>query len=266
MASLAAISDRVVFDNPSFFIKTKLFIIEVLIKEFLSICEYVYYSIKYYFNSHPYGLDRPLPAGASKIVILIHGQGSNPSCFLPLVKRMHVAGINHIFTFRYSEKEEIGKLPRLLESRIREIAQNQPLEVALIGHSLGGSIAFRLAYQDGQGELQKQGICISQVISIAGRLRFIPNPWSWYCPGLAKELEFATGDYARNKDQVDLFTISGSQDVMVPKESVHVGKNQFEAERCRHLGTIFASEVHDKVAEVVQNWSNADKKQRFKCA
>ena len=247
--------------NPSWFTKTKLFTIEILVKEFFAICKYVYYSIRYFCDPHQYNLDRPTPLQkqSAKIILLVHGQGAAPATFLPLAQKLQAVGLA-VYTVKYESTEDNPLPTAVLIERIKELAKEHPFEeVELIGHSLGGSMAARLAFMENQGGLNDLGIKISKVISIAGRLLFIPDAWSWYCPKLEGELKILMQDYARNNEQAELFTISGVKDALIPTRSVHIGlqKNQqYMAPNRRHFETVFATEVHTQVLMQTLRWGS----------
>lgn len=96
----------------------------------------------------PFGVKpRPVAAagpGRTRPVVLIHGYGSNRSCFLPLEVYLRAIGFDRVFPFTYKTPADIGDLTRALGAFIQDVkasCRSGRQTVDLIAYSLGGLIA-----------------------------------------------------------------------------------------------------------------------------
>ena len=88
------------------------------------------------------------------------------------------------------------------------------------------------------------------MISIAGRLKYIPNKFSWFCEGVKPEIEETLNAISQNPNKVPLYSIWGDSDAIVPKQSVHIqgeASKEYTVKGWGHGGVVFAPDTHDKV-------------------
>jgi len=257
-------------ENISLWVKTQRiwdFTLEVLYKEMGAVLTHAYQFLYSLVNSNPHGLnpEKIHLTGSSnkraKIVILLHGMKSGPYAFFPLASVLHQSGVRNVFTARLKQTTDNLVPSQAIATKILEIAEKsfdqgaKEVEVALIGHSLGALAASKYIWRHGH---EVSNVTVNMMVSIAGRLRFIENRFHWFCKDLEMEIDLTFKEIQRDPDKVQLYTLSGSDDGIVPSESVHIhddDSRQFVSEGVGHLGVIFSKEGLIKIAEWTHLWT-----------
>ncbi len=189
-----------------------------------------------------------------RVILLLHGQGGGAFCFRPLVKRLHQAGHDHVFTIGFKPSLTNPAPTEPLLDKLQELNDYytkigyEKVNFVLIGHSLGAIIAANAVWH--------HNFNIEMCVSIAGRLRYVDNHFAWFCSDVRSVIEKTYDAIASNPGKTALFTIRGERDNLVPKESVHIQGNparQYTQKGYGHGGIIYARGVHNKIIE----WLNS---------
>jgi len=237
---------------------------ECVYRDFSCVLKCAWHRIVYMMEPHKYRLNRDkierVQEGSkkvAKIVLLAHGVGGYPSNFLSLAKTLYEAGIENVYTVDLNCVEDEIIPIKSLAARIQEVAQKyldsgyEDVEVSIVGHSLGAITAAAYAYREVE---HMDHVSISKVISLAGRLWYVRNPFFWFCEGLIPEIQKTYEKIKAHhwKSDLALYTIWGDRDGVVPKQSVHIQDDEtkeYTVEGRGHLGVLFASDAQKKIAE-----------------
>jgi pimeloyl-ACP methyl ester carboxylesterase len=239
---------------------------QFVIKEYHSFIRHVWYRLSFWNKSYRELKKEPHPffvghskEKTAKVVILIHAMKAHPSSFIPLVDELKKQGIHNIWAIHHKSYKDnpipVDQLNAVIE-KIKEIYKKKgysKLQIALVGHSLGAIIASKYTFK----EMGSASHPISLVISLAGRLRFIPNSFLWFYENLKDEIQDIHKAYKTNGNNVQLCTIWGDQDEIVPMESAHIHdihQNRLTVEGWGHEGIIFAPEAKIQVAQWTKEW------------
>lgn len=236
------------------------FAYECIFKEFSSCLASLMYRVIFCISPHRYDLNpETIPTvetakRTAKVVMLLHGASASPSYFLPLARKFQESGIKNVFTvnFNPSEKDPVPTLD--LSNRIKEVADKylkngyENVEYTLVGHSLGAIVAAKYIWRGKEIE----NTHISRMVSIAGRLKYVANKFSWFCKDIKDEIKATFKAIDEDPNKVPLYTIWGQDDEIVPKESAH-----FQAQQDRectvnhtgHLGIVFSPETHNQIVD-----------------
>ncbi len=121
-----------------------------------------------------------------------------------------------------------------------------------IHHSLGGVSAVKLACEDCQ-------LPISKIVAVARRIHYFKNPFDWYCENMKPELEENFPKWEKKLNQVEVVTIRGDRDGLVPVESAHFQNDpdkEYTVSRVGHLGIMYSDAALEIVAQEIGNWLN----------
>ena len=141
-----------------------------------------------------------------------------------------------------------------MSERLDEIAKKylskgyRDVEYAFVGYSLGALVGSKWIWR---GSRESSGYSASMMISVSGRLKYLPNRFSWFCEEVKPEIQKTFKKISENPEKALLYTIWGDRDGLVPEKSVHI---QGDAEReltvkgWGHGGILFSSEVQEKIA------------------
>jgi len=159
-----------------------------------------------------------------------------------------------VFTFNHDDQEVEEKLVE----KIREIrdlyreAGGHEVEIYLVGHSLGAIAAAEYAFSP---EKWVEGTSVEKVISIAGRLKNLSDPEETpfypYAYATLQDIAPLYEKIEKNRGLVELYTIAGENDWLVPEESVLVGDKGRKAviSDKGHLLVVCAHETRNQVIE-----------------
>lgn len=226
----------------------------------------------------------------AKVILLIHGQGNCPFCMLPLAKKINEFNPDYnVFIVNHKATADNPVPVEQLADTILEITKKClkkgiKADFTLIGHSLGGAIAAKYSLStDSEGrpflQLQEDGMSIedllwikknvriSTVISVAGRIRYYPNKFWWFCEDIRLEIDKIYQEYQKIKDscKIDIYTIRGALDELIPSGSVHfqdcllseVDSNGIKKERTipeyGHGGIVYSKAAHKWICEILSN-------------
>ncbi len=244
---------------------------EIAIKEGLWLFYTCWQYLKYYLSPfHLHNLNRTISnvktaktkiektIKVAKVIILIPGQGASPAYYLPLAKNLKNAGIQNVYTVKRSNVISTEYLKKTIED-IHKMCLEQgykKVDIALIGHSLGAMIGAKYIWSTLNNEKPKN-VKVSLMFSVAGRLKYIKNKFWWFCEEQRSEIEETYRAFRRYPRKVDLVTINGKNDNIVPKESVHIersSKNQHEIEGHGHFSSVYADETHKIIIDGLKIW------------
>lgn len=239
-------------------------IYELIFKEFGSCLFYVWYIVVFWVNPHKYDLD-PIefkPANAqnqtAKVVLFIHGAHGHPSASLPLAKKLQDEGIDNVYTVSHSETDEAPVPTETLSAKIDEISLKyfksgyENVEFFLVGFSLGAIIGSKFIWRELKQEDHRK---ISMMISIGGRLKYVENKFSPFYEELKPEIEKTYEKMANDSNKVELYTIWGDNDELIPEESAHIlgNKNkQFTVAGWGHTGLLLAPDTHKQITRWIK--------------
>lgn len=239
------------------------FVCECIIKECGSCVRHLWYRLLFWIDPHqhrlnPTSLQRS--DGIAKVLLLIHGAGAHPSSFLPLAQRLSEVGIGNLFTLAL-HPTKVNPVPiETVAARVQEIFQKyvqhgyRRVEFGIIGHSLGALVGSKYIWR---GRTRGEETHLSLLISIAGRLNYIPNRFSWFCEAERSDIEETFEVMCSDPNRVSLYTIWGDQDEIVPKQSAHIQRErrrELTVKGWGHGGVIFAPETLNQVTAWVANW------------
>ncbi|HEY4831753.1 MAG TPA: hypothetical protein VIH61_04245 [Waddliaceae bacterium] len=193
----------------------------------------------------------------AKVFMLLHGASASPSYFLPLASKLQESGIGNVFTASYNPSAN-DPVPIIdLSNRIKEITERylkngyENVEYTLVGHSLGAIIATKYIWRGKEIE----NTCVSKMISIAGRLKYITNKFAWFCKDIKDEIEMTFKAIVEDPNKVSLYTIWGAEDKIVPQESAHfqnLQDREYTVNGTGHLGVVLSLETHNQIAAWLQ--------------
>ncbi|MGA8164792.1 MAG: alpha/beta hydrolase [Waddliaceae bacterium] len=230
----------------------------------------LYASIKNYlaytYNPHRYGLDSLEPMidtvnKVAKVVLLLHGAGGGPYTFLDWAKEYERVGITNVYTVDLQQTDDDPVPLHQITEKIRSIASQcfsagaEVVDLSLQGHSLGALVASKYVWR---AEPFDDRVSVSMFISIGGRLHYDDCQFSWFCEGVRPEIEQTYDEYVKNPLKVDLYTVWGAMDGIVPKESVHIQgfpDRELSVEDCGHLGIMYARQAIDQAAQWTKQWT-----------
>lgn len=196
----------------------------------------------------------------AKVVLLMHGAGAHQSSFVPMAKKFSEAKIENIYTVTLQQSDEDPIPTASLATRIQKITENylqhgyKDVEFAFVGHSLGALVGSKYVWREVH---QVDSSKISMMISIAGRLEYVKNKFSWFCEDVKPEIDETFEEFKKDRDKVLLYTIRGDKDAIVPERSVHIQgepSREYTVEGWGHGGIVFAPDTHEKVVFWTQEW------------
>jgi pimeloyl-ACP methyl ester carboxylesterase len=267
MISSAANVPLIADQMPSKTKRVGLILWECVIKELGSCFRFAWNLFRYKINPCIYGLNPTMVDNASKlhqkakIVLLLHGAGSHPACFIPLAKKLANANIKNVYTVSLNQTDEdpvpINDLATKVDD-LRGIYLDKgysEVNFVIVGHSLGALVGSKYIWR-GVHELKNV-----QLISVAGRLNYIHNRFFWFCKDVKPEIEETYEAICENPNKASLFTIWGDKDAIVPKQSAHIqGENsrEFTVKNWGHAGIIYAPETHDIIVSLCKKSNGPD--------
>lgn len=227
---------------------------EVGLKEPRALLNMMVNYVEYTFDPHIYGIDpeEPRVEPITKVTILLHSVGSGPYAFLNLAKRYQEEGIENLYTVKLNQTRESPVPIEPLIEKINVISKKafsagaRKVEVSLVGYSLGAIVSAKYIWL--QQALPKN-VEVVAMISFAGRLFYKENRFSWFSQDVKPTIEKIHQTYLLEPDKVNLYTIWGSKDGIVPEGSVHFQQEpekEFTVVGFGHLGVIFSDEAIDK--------------------
>lgn len=238
------------------------FVSECIFKEFGSCLRHVWYRTVFWIDPHKHDINPTTIKTAdktdqiAKVVLLLHGAGAHQSSFVPLAKEFSKAKIRNIYTVTLNQSDKDPVPTKDLDKRIKEITQSyvkrgyKNVDFSLVGHSLGALVASKYIWRVGNPQ-------VSMMVSIAGRLKYVPNKFSWFCEDVKPEITKTFEAFSRSPDKVGLYTIWGDQDGIVPRKSVHIQGNSSREHTVKgwgHGGVVFAPGTHKKVVSLTKEW------------
>jgi len=242
------------------------FVYECVIKEFGSGLRHVFYRSVFWINPHKYGLNPTTINQAiktnqtAKVVLLLHGVGGHPSCFIPMAKKLAESNLTAMYTVSLNPTDENPIPIESLTHRVNALAINYlnsgyaDVEFALVGHSLGALVSAKYVWRG--PDLPTRSL-ISTIISLAGRLKYVHNTFFWFCEDVKPEIERTYECILKSPDKATLYTIRGDCDAIVPRQSVHIQdkpNRECTVHGWGHSGIVFAPETHKQVRIWIQRW------------
>lgn len=227
-------------------------IYEIFIKDIsfviTSALNYLYYK----WNPNIYDLNPEIPtleleSNRARIVLMLPGDGGGPFCFLNIAQSLRGAGIKNVYSIGLTSTESNPLPTHEIEDKITLIKEQcmamgaQGIDVTLIGHSSGAICAAKYIWSR---ELDPN-VDISSFINIAGRIKYLDNPFHFFCNDIRDEIHHIYERIELFPNQTHLVTIRGSRDGIVPAGSVHVpeANSSHTVEGYAHGGTLIASET-----------------------
>lgn len=236
-------------------------IVEVIFKELGSVFTSIINRIRYYFNPNKYNLNPKniiCSNQSAKVIILLHGQGGGPYCLFPMAKELEKQKIPNVFTVQLETTGSDLVPLKQLDDKIDQIKKQclekgiDKLEFALIGHSLGALVASKKIWRGNSTDTK-----IAMMIALGGRLRYEPNsPFSWLCDE-KDEVNKTYNAFKKEPHLVDLYTIRGKKDNIVPNTSAHIQNNpekEVTIPGYAHGGIIHSPKAISKVVLWTQKW------------
>lgn len=238
-----------------------------IINEFTSsVVRHTYYRAYYTLYPHAGNLDPEYPPSlvaenqTAKIILFLHGTGGHPASFIPIAEALTENGIENLYSaFLYPSEEDPVSTSSIIE-RIRELNAiystqgYSNIEYALIGHSLGAIASAKLAFATPSIDESQ----ISMIISLAGRLKYVPGyDFDWFCEAEKPTIEETFSAFMNSPQHSQLYTIIGSLDEIVPLESAHMSgnpENELTVEGWGHGGILFAPEAIDSIVKWTKDW------------
>jgi pimeloyl-ACP methyl ester carboxylesterase len=242
------------------------FVYECILKEFGSCLRHVWYRMVFWIDPHKHGLNPVKIKNAqqinqtAKIVLLLHGAGAHQSSFVPMAKKLSEAKIENIFTVSLQQSNKDPIPVATLAIRINELSLKYlqqgygNVDFALVGHSLGALAASKYIWREVHPITPWK---ISAMISIAGRLKYVQNKFSWFCEDVKPEIERTYNAISQSPNKVRLYSIWGDGDAIVPKQSAHIqgeSSREYTVKGWGHGGIVFAPDTHQKVVSWIQEW------------
>lgn len=170
---------------------------------------------------------------AKKPILLLHGNYANPATFLPLIRSLQAAELGPIFTVSLYDDEITEADHEIIAQKIGEIRALYTthgvldVKVDIIGHSRGGSLAFKT--------LQKHQEVIDAVVRIG-----------W----ISTQSEL---DSLSHQQKVKLYEITAKKDLILPDPSIHpFHTHRFESSY-GHLGAIYDINAHQRIVSWLRN-------------
>lgn len=241
---------------------------ECIFKEFGSCLRHLWYRLVYEINPHIFNLNPVKVKGVqtahqkAKIVLLLHGSGAHPSSFIPLARKLTNARIANIYTVSLNPSHKDPVPTTDLAKRIAELANKYMskgyigVDFALVGHSLGALSGAKYIWRESNQEIPSP---ISLMISISGRIKYLPNKFSWFSEDVRPEIEDTFKAIAKKPERATICTIWGSGDAIVPEHSAHFQedkKREYTVRGWGHGGIVFASATHQKAKFWLSEWRN----------
>lgn len=194
-----------------------------------------------------------------KVVIMLHGSGGGPYMFLPLIQKLRENPDIQLITVKLEPSEEnlipVNNLQEKIDEVLNGICKKaRHVEIALIGHSLGAHTSAKYIWRD----LNKDPrVNVSLFISIAGRLKDAPNDFEWFYEAIKPEMEM-TWQAIQKGPRPTTYTIYGTDDDLVPQESVHIfgdPSRELTVPGYGHMGILYSPEVIDHIALWINQWA-----------
>ncbi len=238
-----------------------MFVKEIFIKDFFAVARCIPYNCMYLIKSNWYGTNPKkitVKNDAANIIMLIPGGNGKPFTFYPLAKKLKGKNISNVFTLKYEQTDEEPIPTAQLDEKIQSISKKclksgaKNVNVLTVGHCLGGVSAVKLACEDGQ-------LPISKIVAIASRIRYFKNPFDWYCKNMKPKLEENFPKWEKTLNRVEVVTIRGDRDGLVPVESAHFQNDpgkEHTVSRVGHLGIMYSDAALEIVVEEIENWLN----------
>ncbi len=238
-------------------------IYEIFIKDIsfviFSVINYFYYK----WNPHIYGLNPKIPtleSNRASIVLLLPGDGGGPHCFLNIAQNLQEAGINNVYSFALTKTEKNSVPTQEIKDIITHIKEQcmamgaEGIDVTLIGHSSGAISAAKYIWSR---DLDPS-VAIRSFINIAGRLKYLDNPFYFFCEDIIPEIQQTYERMELFPNQTHLITIRGSNDGIVPAGSVHVPETNspHTIEGYAHGGVLIAAETQSIIIDQLSNKFN----------
>lgn len=223
--------------------------------------------LAYSLDPHAYDLNPDVPfvdpdTKNAHIVIFLPSMLGGSYNFLDWIKVYHNAGIKNIYAV---ESIQCDLYPVPLEPLLEAIhkiskqcfeQEAQNVYFSLQGHSFGALVSSKMIWR---GKVADGRIHLNMLVSIGGRLRYIPNDFSWFCEDVRPDIEETYQAFLADPLKAQLTTIWGERDQLVPEFSAHISadpKNQLSVPGFGHLGIIYSTEVISKGLENTLNWYN----------
>ena len=234
---------------------------EVGVKEFYSVILFVKNFILSFFKRYFIKNDNA-PKKIEKntrVIIFIHGLGGGSFCFVPFAKLLKTAGIENVYAIDYRRSSQDEIPANLLNDLIKKIAKNsfdsgaKQLDVALVGHSLGGAIGYKYIW----GDFKNKNVKVSMLISLAGLLKYKANKFSWLTSFFEKELSSIYERFKKSPNKALLYTIRGDNDELIHKDSAHIqndNNKEFTIENIAHGGIANSKITQDLVTKLIKKW------------
>jgi hypothetical protein len=141
--------------------------------------------------------------------------GGGPFCYFPMAEKFQRRGIRNVFTIssHQSSHEPVPVLP--LIDKINQVAKlcfdsgAEKIEFALIGHSLGAIEASKYIWLH---EPNTSHVRVSMMISVAGRLKYIPNKFNWFCQDVKPDINKTYKQIQKHPSKVLFYSVPGEKE------------------------------------------------------
>lgn len=202
----------------------------------------------------------------ANVTILIPGQGAHPSCYYSLIKSLKSADVDKVHAIscvaNRSNKDQVPSidLHNQLETITSDYIKSGYKEVrfTLVGHSLGGMIAAKYIWSEFAEKLKDNNGSIVRMITLASRLHYLttePNKLLPFAKPMKEDIEAIYKKYQQNPEIVDIFTISGAKDKLVPQESVHFHHDPSKMiiiKNAGHNSLLFSQDAHQSIINILR--------------
>lgn len=189
----------------------------------------------HYFNSNPSSLTEE--QAQKPATLLLHAYKSNQGEWIPFLSAVdeynNSASENSktgpLFTLNFRDEGELQDLIQKINEikNIYQIAGASKVELYLVGHSLGGTLAATYAFDP---SLSQEDVLIKKVVTVASRLKNIEPPIQTpYYPSsyqFLHEIDQLWNNIELNRGMTELYTIAAENDWLITQESALVGDNE----------------------------------------
>lgn len=232
--------------------------------EVFAICTAILTSICAFRNDNSKSLKTITQGKPQKATILVHGFLHNRSAWIYLRSQLESKPeVGTLFTLNlgspFRSIENYAEVLRKQVDEIKQMAPNEPLEINLVGHSMGGLVSVYYAVENLEKNLQN-GIQVVKIVTLASPLQGTSTAYlaSWCCPCVKEMLPGSR--FLRNlqrnirKLKEMPFSIGCGLDIFVsPKRSFFEGsQNVHEIPYMGHVTLLYSKEVAGYILEGIE--------------
>ncbi len=223
--------------------------------------------VSYSMNPHLYGLNPKVPFVDTKnktahIIIFLPSMLGGSYNFIDWAKAYQSAGIKNVYAVESVQSQFFPVPLHSLFDSIHRISNQcfdqgaETIYFSLQGHSFGALVSSKMIWR---GEVTDPRINLNMIISIGGRLRYLPNEFAWFYEDVRPDIEETYQAFLADPSKAQLLTIWGDRDFLVPQLSAHIqgsSKNEVTVPGFGHLGIIYSDEAISEGLQMTLKWYN----------